>query len=473
MRRILCELVVAAWCTAISVPGHSRAACISLFGEILGAFVQSVMDSNVRRGITDYYFVLCLIDVLGRSKHLHKSKELVATMLPGLARSFCSRKPIERGTIGIAMKCEDPSGFVVFFDSLTTTECEDEEVWRESRGFKIVEICENPRLMLGAAGNVKERDIMAKLLKIKAKEEEFGLEEAAEFLKCQADVAQSVITGYLASFFIYNDSELFMVRDLGAGFQVYKLSSENPILAIGSGSVPARRILENPVEGQRGTTLEEVIDLGLDGIAEACSRDRFCGGEMLLVDASKSVLTKKRRFLKAMRRLMKVNFSHQYKRRNEERLKVDLELVFVRECRANCVGNQAMDNQTIVREQLSFTHLTPFTSLDNNMFTLSRAGLSRYHLRKPVPPTLGQNCWLSKLDMSVWAVNRVWNYEEKENCARAHSRNEVLKRACILFYAAENLFRRWVYNMQKLTTCGHISCNATQLQAAIVLGTVS
>ncbi|EFJ38811.1 hypothetical protein SELMODRAFT_403023 [Selaginella moellendorffii] len=402
-------------------------------------------------------------------------------MLPGLARSFCSRKPIERGTIGIAMKCEDPSGFVVFFDSLTTTECEDEEVWRESRGFKIVEICENPRLMLGAAGNVKERDIMAKLLKIKAKEEEFGLEEAAEFLKCQADVAQSVITGYLASFFIYNDSELFMVRDLGAGFQVYKLSSENPILAIGSGSVPARRILENPVEGQRGTTLEEVIDLGLDGIAEACSRDRFCGGEMLLVDASKSVLAKKRRFLKAMRRLMKfesdtvhenlddtqglvyldsfIAYSGGSKQRPDSHSSQgplhgrifhplsyepnfpaihassalleptqdeDDDAAALRLAREKKAVRRdfkvGMDNQTIVREELSFTHLTPFTSLIASKpirFTivLSRAGLSRYHLRKPVPPTLGQNCWLSKLDMSVWVVNRVWNYEEKENCA--------------------------------------------------------
>ncbi|EFJ15822.1 hypothetical protein SELMODRAFT_422384 [Selaginella moellendorffii] len=225
------------------------------------------------------------------------------------------------GTIGLAVFCKQ--GFIVLFDSLTTVTGDDGGVVEKRRNFKkIVEVRSEPRLRVGFAGNVAASLQVIKLLQVKLSRKELTLHEAAKFLTKKAGLYATTDPDFVASFFVYNESMLVMVKNDGNGYKTTELTNEHSVMAIGSGAQQAQVILRQPVRGQnhgKEASVGEALSLGLDAFAQACIENPECGGDLCVIDGSENVKLCGRKFKKVLARAVSDNFSFQDKKRAMQR----------------------------------------------------------------------------------------------------------------------------------------------------------
>ncbi|XP_024526380.1 uncharacterized protein LOC112344941 [Selaginella moellendorffii] len=231
------------------------------------------------------------------------------------------RQRSQHGTIGLAVFCKQ--GFIVLFDSLTTVTGDDGGVVEKRGNFKkIVEVRSEPRLRVGFAGNVAASLQVIKLLQVKLSRKELTLHEAAEFLTKKAGLYATTDPDFVASFFVYNESMLVMVKNDGNGYKTTEVTNEHSVMAIGSGAQQAQVILGQPVRGQnhgKEASVGEALSLGLDAFAQACIENPECGGDLCVIDGSENVKLCGGKFKKVLARAVSDNFSFQYKKRAMQR----------------------------------------------------------------------------------------------------------------------------------------------------------
>ncbi|EFJ32952.1 hypothetical protein SELMODRAFT_406979 [Selaginella moellendorffii] len=261
---------------------------------------------------------------------------------------------IEHGTIGLALLCKQ--GFLVLFDSLTTATEGDGSVVEMRRNVqKIVEVRSEPRLRVGFAGEVAVCRQLIKLLQVKLSKKELTHCDAVKFMMKKANLFSSTDGNFSASFFIYDEKTLVMIKDEGNGFKATALTKEQSVLVIGSGARQARMILAQPVQGQNhgeAASVGEALSLGLDAFAQACVENPECGGDLCVIDGSRNIDFGGMEFKKALERAESDNVSFQYARRGVQRNAMNINIaLFGKQQKAASARDFSAENVQSVKEQ--------------------------------------------------------------------------------------------------------------------------
>ncbi|EFJ15820.1 hypothetical protein SELMODRAFT_422380 [Selaginella moellendorffii] len=260
---------------------------------------------------------------------------------------------IEHGTIGLALLCKQ--GFLVLFDSLTTATEGDGSVVEMRRNVqKIVEVRSEPRLRVGFAGEVAACCQLIKLLQVKLSKKELTHHNAVKFMMKKANLFSSTDGNFSASFFVYDENTLVMIKDEGNGFKTTALTKEQSVLVIGSGARQARMILAQPVRGQNhgeAASVGEALSLGLDAFAQACVENPECGGDLCVIDGSRNIDFGGMEFKKALASA-KSNFSFQYARRGVQRNALNIKIaLFDKQEEAASARDSSAEKVQSVKEQ--------------------------------------------------------------------------------------------------------------------------
>ncbi|XP_024526337.1 uncharacterized protein LOC9635678 isoform X2 [Selaginella moellendorffii] len=260
---------------------------------------------------------------------------------------------IEHGTIGLALLCKQ--GFLVLFDSLTTATEGDGSVVEMRRNVqKIVEVRSEPRLRVGFAGEVAVCRQLIKLLQVKLSKKELTHCDAVKFMMKKANLFSSTDGNFSASFFIYDEKTLVMIKDEGNGFKATALTKEQSVLVIGSGARQARMILAQPVQGQNhgeAASVGEALSLGLDAFAQACVENPECGGDLCVIDGSRNIDFGGMEFKKALERAESDNVSFQYARRGVQRNAMNINIALFGKQKAASARDFSAENVQSVKEQ--------------------------------------------------------------------------------------------------------------------------